>query len=344
MGVRNMPHSHSQFIYRRFFSLLGIFVLGVLSILGSGGGGSSSTPTDPLASLPYTGLRSAAVINSTDVEDFMLLAYFGNPSLYDVVQSPTVPSQTFSQVSTIGVQVSYSEPGLCGGFIQYDLDVNDSTGDFEGSVLYDGYDDCETSMSGIIQVSGQLNLQSGQFNHITMLFELLELTEMSSEAFVLSGRLEVSENGSIETINIDLRVRDEETGKVYWLDGYQIKVLHGFDSRSFEEVTIIAGRFYDPDRGYIDVYTEEPVRTYVEEAWPSSGIYIAEGAMNASSRLMFLSTVLYQVEADVDSDGIYEYDTGRVHYPGANTLPVAEQARTPLVTWVAPQCSMDRIV
>jgi hypothetical protein len=254
----------------------------------------------------------------------MLIAYFGSPGLYDLINSPTVSNDALSQVSPTGIQILFSEPGLCGGSIQYDLDVNESTGDFVGSIFYNGFDDCETSMSGTIQVSGQLNLQSGEFNHITMLFELLELTEMSSESFVLSGRLEVSESYPTETIDVDLRVRDEDTGKVYWLDGYQLSVLYGFDTQSFEEVTINAGRFYDPDRGYIDVHTQEPVRTFDGELWPSSGLYVAEGVMNASARLIFLSTVIYQVEADVDGDGVYEYETGRVHYPGANTHPVAD--------------------
>jgi hypothetical protein len=30
------------------------------------------------------------------------------------------------------------------------------------------------------------------------------------------------------------------------------------------------------------------------------------------------------VEADVDGDEVYEFNTGRVHFPGANTLPVAD--------------------
>ena len=76
----------------------------------------------------------------------------------------------------------------------------------------------------------------------------------------MSGIIKLSENLPTETINFDLRVRDEDTGKVYWFDNYRVTVFYGYNSKSFEEETI-TGRFYDPEFGYIDVNTVTPIRT-----------------------------------------------------------------------------------
>lgn len=301
-------------------------VLLVLSFTGCGGGGggdASSIPPDELSSLPYTGVTSAAVIESADIEEFMLLTYFSNSHLYDFAKNTTLPHQMPIQSSVTGVQVLLSEPGPCGGIANYDLEVNGDTGEFHGSVIYDGFDDCEITISGTIQLSGRLDPESIQFSNLTMGFELLELTDNSLGVMVLSGKFIISQNFPTETINFDLRMRDQDTGKVYWLDSYRTTVLYGYDSQSFEEVAI-TGRYYDHDRGYVDVYTATPIRTYYEDDWPSSGVYIVEGAANASARLTFLSPVLYMVETDVNGDETYEYNTGRIHYPGANTLPVVD--------------------
>ena len=284
----------------------------------SGGGG---TAADPLASLPYTGATAAATLDSADIEEFMQFAYFAYSPLYSLAQDQGIPSSA-SPMRASAHFYEY-EDGLCGGVAAYDLEVNENTGAFKGTMTAEGFDDCEIAMTGTIAISGQIDLNSGEISSMSMVFELLELTDNTSGSLAASGRFTVAQSGQNENITIDMRVRDEETAKVYWLDGYRMTVLYGYDARSFKEETI-SGRLYDPDRGYIDVSTPTPIRTYEGDAVPGSGAFVVEGATGASARLTFLSEVIYRVEADIDSDGVYEYDTGRVHYPGANTLPVAD--------------------
>ena len=160
------------------FSFLISLTLMIATGCGGGGGGSDGSSVvheNPLDSLPYTGLRSAAVINSADIEAFMLSAYFDSTYLYALEQNTSTPvlQQNTLQVSNVGVQELFSEYGPCGGIQNLELEVDENTGDFYGNLIYDGFDDCEYIMTGTIRLSGQLDLQSEQFNSLTMVFELL---------------------------------------------------------------------------------------------------------------------------------------------------------------------------
>jgi len=313
--------------------LLSVGQLALFAFLSGcgGGGGGSTTPYNPLESLPYTGSTSAALIDSADVEELMVIAYFGNAignsAFRDLgvesAASPQRPADGANAPALLAAaQEPYIEDGACGGTATYDLDVDVNNGNFHGTITYAGFDDCDLMLTGSVPVSGQLNLQTFLFNNMTAMFELLEMRGEQFGLWVVSGRYEFSEYTGGATINGDLRVRDD-SGRVYWFDSYHTTIAQGYDTQSYEDESL-AGRFYDPDRGYVDLATETPVRTYVGESVPSSGALLAGGADGASARLSFLSTVLYRVEADTDGDGSYDYDTGRLHYPGANTLPVAD--------------------
>ena len=315
--------------------IVALYVTGFFGILASGGGGGDedSASSDPLASLPYTGLTTAARIEAGQIGEFMLSASFDSSLFDDFFQPPAMPRSGrwrpparifFEEQPFPARPVLLSEPGACGGFAHYDFEVNDSTGEFDGSIEFDQYNDCEIELTGSVSSSGQVNLISYEFIRLSLVFELLEAIDASMVKTVLSGKFNADQNGATETIDYDLRVRDEASGKVYWFDGFRITKVYGYDPQPFAEEAIDAGRFYDPDRGYIDLATLEPVRTYSGEIWPSSGRVVAVGAMNAVARITFLTPVVYHVEVDENNDGIFEYDTGRLHYPGANTLPIAD--------------------
>ncbi len=307
----------------RLFVLITILLPIVVACSG-GGGSSDNTQRSPLDSLPYTGLSSAAVIDSVDIEEFILLAYFGPAPLRNLTVDPQANPQANSPSLLTGTQLSFTVYGACGGTALYDLVLDDNSGEVDGSVLYTGFNDCRSTSSGTIHISGLVDLQSGDFQRMNMSFELLAFDDNTLGQLVMSGTIGVVFQGASESYTINLRVRDELSGKVFWMEGYKSTLTLRYDgTATYQAETISAGRFYDPDRGYIDVSTGTPIHHYETELWPSSGSFLAEGAQAASARLNFISSVLYSVEADTDGDGLYDYDSGRKHYPGANTLPVA---------------------
>ncbi len=77
----------------------------------------------------------------------------------------------------------------------------------------------------------------------------------------------------------------------------------------FEEATV-SGRYYEPDYGYVALFTEEPIRLYYYEGFFSSGVIVAEGSANTRARLVILSPLDYIIDADVDGDGFYSLSSG----------------------------------
>ncbi len=303
--------------------LLVCLALSALTACGGGGGGGSVGGSDPLASLPYAGSTTPAVLAAADVAEIVFNVHFG--STFPVDSPPgalAYPSAESSEVSPAAV-VQDTVPGLCGGLLRINITINESTGAFQGTETFEQYNDCELTINGTVNLSGQINLFTGELDPGVMSFELLRVVAADSRVETWSGQATITESWPHETLSYDVRFRDESTGKVYWLDGYQIALTHGFDTRPYVDETIVSGRFYDPDRGYVDQHTVAAIRTYEGDAWPTSGVSIVAGG-NGSARLSILSPVIFRVEADLDNDGTYdEYDTGLMHFPGANTPPVA---------------------
>jgi hypothetical protein len=113
-------------------------------------------------------------------------------------------------------------------------------------------------------------------------------------------------------MTMNVNVKDNTDGKVYWMDNYFITDIY-YDT--YDE-TEISGNFYSPDYGYVTLSTQEAFITLDEDDYPSQGILIATGAGGTTARLTVLSATTYHVEADTNGDGTYEYDSGTLYWEG----------------------------
>jgi hypothetical protein len=91
------------------------------------------------------------------------------------------------------------------------------------------------------------------------------------------------------------------------------------EGTGYVEVEIISGRYYDPDYGYVEVYTEGPLRIDDGDDWPSDGVLVVTGDTGIAggstmARLTALSSTTYQVEADTNGDGTYDWDSGVLYW------------------------------
>ena len=67
------------------------------------------------------------------------------------------------------------------------------------------------------------------------------------------------------------------------------------------------GRVYHPVHGYVDIETPTPFRTYSGDDNPSEGVMLLTGAEGAQIRLEAISNLQYEVTADLDGDGTFEW-------------------------------------
>jgi hypothetical protein len=104
---------------------------------------------------------------------------------------------------------------------------------------------------------------------------------------------------------------DNTTSKVFWINPYNMTIFRGSDYVDFQ----VSGRYYHPDYGYVDISTPTAFRIYSSSTWPSQGVLVLDGKTgiaggSSRARLTVISSNAYNVEADTNGDGAYEWNSG----------------------------------
>ena len=165
------------------------------------------------------------------------------------------------------------------------------------------------TLSGTADFSGTININTEQLSQFTLTFSNLTAT-LGSDSLTLDG--DITYNfGPPAAVTMDMRQRDNASGKVYWVSDYVMTVSEGLDYIEFA----VSGRFYDPDYGYVELSTPTPFRIYSGQDWPSQGVMICTGNNNTKAHLMVMPSApppsptpsTFAVSADTNGDGIYDW-------------------------------------
>jgi hypothetical protein len=304
---------------------------------GDGGEGGVSPPV-----ISYTGLTTQSTIDENNAEDLATGAFIGYSVWGEVglvslqsggqerigqpltVRLPQVLEEALHRLdiaSHLGGPViaaiqcdSEMFLGDCGGSSYGYVCVDDVTGDFDGHFEYNSYCSEDVTISGRVDFSGGMDLTTLEFLQLSFSFESLTVVS-GADSLTLAGTISYDFTSSPVRVTMDMLYCDNSTGKVYWVANYSINVTEGSGYLEVE----ISGRYYDPDYGYVEVYTEEPLRIYDGDDWPSDGVLVITGDTgivggSTMARLTPLSSTTYQVEADTDGDGTYDWDSGVLYW------------------------------
>ena len=77
----------------------------------------------------------------------------------------------------------------------------------------------------------------------------------------------------------------------------------------------VSGKYYDSDYGYVTITTLTPLCIYYNDSFPSDGVFVITGDTgigggSTKAQLTVLSSTTYQVEADTNGDGTYDWNSG----------------------------------
>ena len=324
----------------KYASLSIIIIFGPFSIIatgGGGGGGEEGGGAPPPIS--YTGLTTQTTIDKNNAEDLATGAYEGGRTGgaiggMGVVQTETSENIGYSRMLEVSqvledslrqvdlmsrsggafIGAVYTETGTiygdCGGSASYTISVNDQTGDFSGSLTFSSYCEDGVTISGSVSFSGQVDVITEDLLRFSFTFNALTGTS-GSDSFTLSGYISCDLTVSPATMIMTMLVQDNSTGKVYWVKDYTMTVTEGATYVDIE----FSGTYYDPDYGYVVLNTPTPFRIYDGDEWPSDGVLVVTGNTGIAggstmARLTVLSSTTYQVEADTNGDGSYDWDSG----------------------------------
>ncbi|MDY6843351.1 MAG: hypothetical protein SVW57_04580 [Thermodesulfobacteriota bacterium] len=315
-------------LFKSMFMLVAILIIFTLSLMGCGGGSGGG-------GISYTGLTTPATINAQNAVPLATGAYFlGEYGVYipfsvapieedtqnkspraliiahmleKSLRSVEVPSlargdSSFSAVVTDSSTIF----GNCGGSATYTITVNDITGDFNGTYNFNSYCEDDVTASGFMSFSGIINLSNFEFIHLHCSFNNLVFV-IDGESFAIAGTLSYSFSTAVSMeIDMDIYVQYSSTGTVYWANNYAMTLDEGTNYIQ----CALSGKYYDPDYGYVMVSTPIHFVIYNGDYWPTDGILIITGDGGAMARLTVLSGTEFQVEADTNGDGTYNWDSG----------------------------------
>jgi hypothetical protein len=320
-----MEHSVQRRIdMTRLLKLILISSAFLLTACGGGGGGGEETP-EPIT---YTGLKTPALINTSNASVLVggimgseLESSLNNTIgvVTDEAESGTsLPASlimlqtlanTARQIDITGAAVlpgtiqTNTETQLCdSGSITVSIAVDDVSGEFSGTMIYDACVISGVYMNGTIKVTGLFDPALLEITQMNMTFT--DLTQSyGTESYTQSGSIAASFSGSTSVLVANYLVRDNHTLAVYMYANYRVESTDNIT----EALIRLSGRFFHPDYGYVDISTLNTIHMNSTDDWPYLGIVLATG--DNSSLMVDCegdSILTYTLSVDADGDGNYE--------------------------------------
>ena len=311
------------------------FALGLTTCGGSGGGGG----TPPPPGITYTGSTAQATIDATNSQNLAAGGYKGGavgatgslgtiqktvvdrPNYLDlaltieeaILQINVHAPPGIVEAGTI-VTASDTIAGACGGSAQYAIQYDDATGDFSGTLSFASFCSTGVTISGGASFSGKVDVSTGKFQRFTLSFNNI-VTTSGSDSFTVNGSITYTFQGSSITVTMIMLLRDNTTGKVFWINPYNMTLSEGSGYVTFQ----VSGKYYHPDYGYVNISTPTPFRINSGATWPSQGVMILDGKTgiaggSTKARLTVVSSTNYLVEADTNGDGTYDWNSGSLSW------------------------------
>ena len=309
-------------------------VLALLCCIGgcsSGGGGGGNDGDDGIT---YSGLTEQAEINDLNAEDvtggafgagligddMMGFSLDGSPNetyveKFRTAKIPVILSDSlylidFNSPSAGAFQaametVSASIDGNCGGNMSYSVSADNEVGTFNGSFTFSQYCNDGTTINGRARFDGRMNLDTDQFIEAYLSFD-----NLSGGGLTLDGDIDIDFSSTPDIITFNAYGKDPGTGKVFWIRDYSITID---ENAGLTEVEM-TGMFYHPDYGYVTLATTSTFVLHDEDEWPTSGSLVVTGAKNSKARITAIDNANCTVEADLDGDDAYEWDSGTIYW------------------------------
>ncbi len=311
----------------------GLFWVLLLAACGSGSGGGGSSSSNGSNTLDYTGIASQAAVTASNADELSAGAILNtgagaSASLVGVTGHETsAPAKARSVTASMAVKralgrldhtagsalagamvtVSDVMPGTCPGnpgSASYNISVDDVTGDFSGTISFQGYCDDGDTLTGGASFSGNIDPITDAFTALSVSTSSLMVVS-GADSFTIAGSLAFTAITSVsENLSMTLNIRND-TGKVYRIENFLCVLMYDSPSLGTDSVRLVSGRFYHPDYGYVEVASASDFQFSGAADYPYAGVLVATGSSKA--RLTANSDgQTFEVKADTDGNGTYE--------------------------------------
>ena len=312
---------------RRALAVVSMLLLAGLPACGGGGGGGSSAS-------PYTGLATPAVITAGNADNIARQAFQGGdlgtntalaPARAGDVRAAAGKPVALTLVRLLSGAANAAFPGPVGvrgplprrtatdtiydglgGWIDYTLNVSDTTGAFSGTFAFTNYHgDGGGIIDGPVAVSGHIDLQALTITDIRFNFRSVDIVDAVGDVDVTAvGTVDLISGAGGGSAILDIVFIDNLSGKTLWLSDVTLVDTPG---TGYSDATL-SGRIYLHDYGYVDMATLAPFHYPAGESNPSSGQFVVTGKDNNKVRMTVVNTTQFLLDIDTNGDAIS--DTG----------------------------------
>lgn len=295
--------------------------------------------------IEYTGITTQAVIDNNNAEDVLMGPMIGGElntgmSAFGAIDANSMSGKgslpVIKILTTLGRSLNnldytfdhedlpaassaiaaYTDIdyGDCGGSLSYNLQMDDQTYAFTGYFSANSFCNDDMTISGEMTALGQFNAATQGFTSLTMTYDALSFIE-DDTSMTFDGTVVIVPSGTVLTITLDAKMKDNNTGEVYWYENF---VLTYTEATTYDQFSI-SGRFFEPNHGYVNLNTTTAFITNTDEDYPSQGVLVTTGAAGSEggstkAMLTALSSSTYNVQADTNGDGTYDYDSGVLNW------------------------------
>lgn len=296
---------------------------------GCGGGGSSGA-----SGFSYDGITSEAQLDESNARDFVDVTVTGSAGSDALTMSAAEPAardpvprldlvMLAATLADAGVSIdasgslddgsgnsgvqtaevfqdSSTVSGDCGGQFVINISVDDVTGAFNGTISFQGYDDCKSTINGNAGFSGTINVGTLTIESFTLTTSLLTVST-EGESIDLNGSLTVNIVGFTESevvYDVDFRTG----GEVFRLENFTVTI----DASMAPASITFAGRTYHPHHGFVTISTSSPVQISLSTGIPQSGELLFTGGGGSAANVTFDSVSMFTIEVDSDGDTLVD--------------------------------------
>ncbi len=310
-------------LYLNFIST--VFTAALLAACGGGGDGGGTSGN---SGITYTGPTSAAPITGANANTLAKTALFSNSATGVSVFKTGTTSNTAADTSlaamiktlsrlpqqinldktqlTQASRAVFTPPapitGSCGGSFTYSFNVDDATGSFSGSLIFNSFcEDVNDVINGTITASGTVDLNTKEFISFSMTFSSLSINDAGT-SMTFNGTMTVSfpdVNTTLFTMSMDAT---DSNGVSVRIDNFAVQTT---DNGTYETINI-SGRFFHSQYGYVNISTLTPMNVTLIGDYPYSGVMLLTGANGTRAQITFNTSNNYVLDVDADGNGSFE--------------------------------------
>ena len=206
-------------------------------------------------------------------------------------------------------EITRTIDGLCGGTATYTITVYPLLQTFEGSLEFQNFCNNDITQNGTAEFNGTYDAQAQTFGEVALTFKNMSTTYYLVTR-VMNGTWTYVRSGDSRTVTMNYAVYNSLSQDVRMVENFVLTVTAYDTYREFE----VSGNFYHPDYGYVVVATPTKFVLNDGDAHVSQGVLVATGFESRKVRFTALSAATYQVEADTNGDGTYDWDSGVLNW------------------------------